>query len=93
MDDSESFGDSNKPADELAINAVSTLMKTIQPGAMVQRFILVVETMDEDGKWINGFVAPGQKLWDTLGLMEYAKLAETSIFENGECTCDTEDDS
>ena len=45
---------------------------------MVQRFVLVVETLDDEGKWFSAFTAPGQKRWDSLGLLAYATAIETN---------------
>ena len=67
-------------ADEAALDVVATLIRDRQPGSMVQRFVLLVETIDDEDRWISAFCAPGQKPWDTLGLLQYGLAYETSAF-------------
>lgn len=74
----ESFGESSTDLMEKALDAVSTFVHTLPTceGDMVQRFVLIVETIDEDDRWLSAFTAPGQKAWDTLGLLEYGLTME-----------------
>ena len=67
----ESFGESDTPANEVALQRVGELMQEIQPGSMVQKFVLMVETIDGDDRWLSSFTAPSQKAWDTMGLLQY----------------------
>ena len=66
-------------ANDLALDAVSELIQQLQPGSMVQRFVLVVETIDDEDRWLSAFTAPGQKRWDTMGLLQYGLAAETNF--------------
>lgn len=62
---------------EQTLNAVGTLIMSIDPGAMVQRFVLLAEVVDADGEralWT--LTAPDAKPWDTLGLMVYGQQLE-----------------
>lgn len=76
----ESFGESGTPANEKALEVVAQLINEVQPGAMVQKFVLMVETIDQDDRWLSSFTAPGQKAWDTMGMLKYG-LAYESNFE------------
>lgn len=69
------------PCDEAALDAVARLVAEVQPGSMVQRFVLLVEVIDEDDRWLSAFVAPGQKAWDTMGLLEYGLTYERNSLE------------
>ena len=80
MGQMESMGGSSSPVMEQALDAISEFIRSIPNcnGDMVQRFVLVVETIDEDDRWLSCFTAPGQKAWDTLGLVEFARDMERS---------------
>lgn len=78
MGNQESFGDSDCEANDAALEAVAALIHKLQEGSMVQRFVLVVETIDEENKWFSAFTAPGQKRWDSLGLLAYATAIESN---------------
>ena len=63
--------------EQVALDAVSALVHEIDPGAMVQRFVLVAEVVDADGHRILWeLVPPGAKAWDTLGLLGFALTRE-----------------
>ena len=72
MDDYESFGDSSVNVNDRALAAVADFIHEVQPEGMVQKFVLIVETIEADGKYISAFVAPGQKRWDSMGMLDYA---------------------
>lgn len=74
------LGNDNPDLDERALDAVASLVHSIDgcEGDMVQRFVLIVETVDENDRWTSAFTAPGQKAWDTLGLLEYGSMLERS---------------
>lgn len=76
----ESFGDSSSDVNEQALAAVAEFVQSIDDtkSDMVQRFVLLVETIDEDDRWLSAFTAPGQKAWDTLGLLEFGRSMEWS---------------
>ena len=60
-----------------ALDAVSSLIADVEPGAMVQRFVLLVEIIGDDGEramWT--LVPPDAKAWDSLGLIEHARQIE-----------------
>jgi len=59
-----------------ALDLVAQLIQELQPGSMVNKFVLVVETADEEDRWYSAFVAPGQKRWDSMGLLSYAQAVE-----------------
>jgi hypothetical protein len=57
--------------------AVSDLVQQIDPGAMVTRFVLLAEVIDaENDRALWSFVAPRATKWDTLGLLEFARVLE-----------------
>ena len=78
MPNNESFGESSSELMESALDAVSSFVHTLPEckGDMVQRFVLIIETIDQDDRWLSAFTAPGQKAWDTLGLLEYGLTME-----------------
>lgn len=78
MGTNESFGDSSNGFEEEALDAVSNFIRgrSASSSDMVQRFVLIVETIDAEDRWISAFTAPGQKAWDTLGLLEFARNME-----------------
>ena len=77
-------------ADDLALQRVADLIHELQPGSMVQRFVLMVETITEDDRYISGFTAPDQKAWDTLGLLHYGTTYE-EMYLGGEAEDEDED--
>ena len=83
----ESFGSSkSRVVNEKALVAVADFIQSVQPEGMVQRFVLLVETIDQDDRWFSAFTAPGQKRWDSMGLMEYGLTFERNV------ALETEDD-
>jgi hypothetical protein len=72
----ESFGGSTNEVNEKALAAVADFIQTVQPGGMVQKFVLLVETIDNDDRWLSAFTAPGQKRWDSMGMMQYGMTIE-----------------
>lgn len=78
-DAGEAFGDASGDANEIALGRVADLIAELQPGSMVQRFVLVVETIDAEDRWFSAFTAPGQKRWDSLGLLDYALVCERNV--------------
>ena len=85
------FFASNVPNDA-ALTKVAELINELQPGSMVQRFVLMVETIDADNRWISGFVAPDQKAWDTMGMLQYAMEIESAAVKVGWESNDDDDD-
>lgn len=71
MGDVESFGNSSTEYNEKAHEAISDLMQKLFPGCMVQKFLLVVEKIDMDDRKLCVYTAPGQKAWDTDGLISF----------------------
>lgn len=88
----ESFGKSSTPANEVALQRVGELMQEIQPGGMVQKFVLMVETIDGEDRWLSSFTAPGQKAWDTMGMLQYGLSFEQN-FQSHSDPLDEEDDA
>lgn len=88
MGDLESFGDSTTDANTAALDAISDFVRSLPEleGDMVQRFVLIVETIDQDDRWLSTFTAPGQKAWDTMGLLDYGLTMERNVH------LDTDDD-
>ena len=76
MGELESFGDSSTENNEKALNAIADLVKDILPGSMTQKFVLIVETIDEEDRKLYCYTAPGQKIWDTLGILAFANGVE-----------------
>jgi hypothetical protein len=84
----ESFGGSSGDANEAALTAIGDLIASVQPDSMVQKFVLLVETIDGDDRWISAFTAPGQKRWDTMGMLQYGMTLE----QNTVLEADTDED-
>ena len=62
---------------QAAQTAVADLVQQIDPGAMVTRFVLLVEVIDADSdRAMAYFTAPGAMKWDTLGLLEFGRMRE-----------------
>lgn len=60
-----------------AVDAVAQFVQQVEPGAMPGKFILVVETFGPDGEpGLWKLAPPGQKRWDTLGLVDEVRLQE-----------------
>lgn len=72
----ESFGGSSGDLEETALRHIGELIREVQPNSMVQRFVLVVETIDEDDRWLSAFTSPGLKRWDSIGMLDYAASLE-----------------
>lgn len=79
MGESQSFGDSDVPINDWALSHVAALIAEVQPGSMVQKFVLLVEVIDEEDRWLSAFTAPGQKAWDSMGLLQYGLNLENSV--------------
>lgn len=63
----------NTAADEPAMAHVSQLITEVQGSdAMVTRFVLIVESIDADDRYISTFTSPGLKEWDSIGLLQWA---------------------
>jgi hypothetical protein len=70
---------------DVALSAISDLLQTIEPGSMVQRFVLLAEIIGADSErsvWM--LTPPDAKAWDSLGLLEYAKQVELSATVRGD---------
>lgn len=64
-------------SEETAQAAVAELVQQIDPGCMVTRFIVLAEIIDADSdRAVWSFVAPDATKWDTLGLLEFARMRE-----------------
>lgn len=89
-DNLESFGGSSGELEEKAMAAIASLVAELQPGAMVTRFVLIFETIDDEDRWISSATDPGQKEWDTLGLLQWglstqqASMGPVQRWEPGE---------
>lgn len=79
MGNLESLGGSSSDVNEQALVAVSDFIQSVQPGSMTQRFVLLVETIDEDDRWVSAFTAPGQKRWDSMGLLQWGLTMESNV--------------
>lgn len=66
--------------DEQMLDAISDVIRNAQgEHAMVQSFALVVETIDLEDRFLSTFCAPGQKAWESMGLLQYALSAEQNF--------------
>jgi hypothetical protein len=75
----ESFGESSVEVNERAAAAVATFIESLRDiggEGFVPKFVLLVEIVDEDDRWFAAFTAPGQKAWDSLGLLEFGRSME-----------------
>lgn len=79
------------PADEAALRHVAELIREVQPGSMLTGFVLVAQAADADDRWLSCFVMPGQKAWETLGMVAYAHAAEQNAVHVGRDVDDEED--
>lgn len=77
-----------REVNEKALDAVSNFIHEVQGKAMVQGFVLIVETIDEEDKWISVFISPDQRRWETFGYLEY-----TSRLVDFGMSLDDEEDS
>lgn len=59
----------------VALQAVADLVAQVEPDAMVTRFVLLAEIVGGD-RAVWAFVAPDQRAWDTLGLLDYGRAIE-----------------
>lgn len=75
-------------ADEAALERIADLIAEVQPGSMVQGFVLLVEVIDAEDRWLSAFTAPGQKAWDTMGMLQYGITYE----HNGLQVADDDED-
>ena len=75
----DAFDNNGEVANAAALEAVARLINEVQEGSMVQKFVLLVETIDEEDRWLSAFVAPGQKRWDTLGMLDYGLASERHV--------------
>lgn len=65
--------------DRIAEEKVAELVEAADPGALVTKFVLMVEVVDTDNERVLwAFASEGAKAWDTLGLIEYARMVEFS---------------
>lgn len=65
--------------DELALTHVSNLIAEAQPGSMVTKFVLLVETADGEDRWMASYTSPGMKAWESIGILEYAMMTESNF--------------
>jgi hypothetical protein len=80
------------PANEAALQKVAELISEVQDGGgFVQKFVLMVETVDGDDRWLSSFCAPGQKAWDTMGLLQYGLSFESNFQATSDSLDDDED--
>lgn len=80
MPDGESLlGSDGAPADEVALRCVGELVNEVQPGSMVTKFVLLVETADGDDRWYSSFTSPGIKAWESMGMLRYAMKSEDNF--------------
>jgi hypothetical protein len=78
MGDMESFGNSSGPHMEKALEKVAELVQELYPGSMTQKFVLIIETIDEEDRSLYCLTAPHQKAWDTMGLLSFSMSVEES---------------
>lgn len=64
--------------DEKALEKVTELIVDIQPESMVTGFVLIVQTADAEDRWLSTFTAPGQKAWESLGMLGYCTAIENN---------------
>lgn len=83
MGEQESFGGGDRRTNEVALEHVTRLIVELQPGSIVESFVVVVATADVDDRWMSVFVSPGQKRWETLGLLAHATLLDSNVVFDG----------
>lgn len=60
-------------------------------GCMVSRFIVVAEVITKDGdRNVDVSVSEGMRMWDVIGLLEYAKQ-DANVQMMFRCECDDEE--
>lgn len=58
-------------------HALAAALATHGGGALLTRFIAIVETIEPDGtRALWTLPAPGMMQWDSVGLLEYARRVE-----------------
>jgi hypothetical protein len=63
--------------------AIATLVHRIEPDAVVVRFVVLAEVIGMDGElavWMAS--GPDQQVWDSLGLLEYARAIQYAAVAN-----------
>lgn len=64
------MGDLPDDSNEQALEAVASLIAQVDPGAMVQKFVLIAEVYDANGKRaVWNFTSPDAQAQDSLGLL------------------------
>lgn len=64
-------------AQAIAGDMIADLVHRIDEGGMATRWVILAEVVDADGERACWTLTPdGQRIWDTLGLVEYARLLE-----------------
>jgi hypothetical protein len=64
-------------ANALAEHAVGTLVRALEPGAFVTKFVAAVEVVDAHGQRVLWTLThPGATAWDVNGLLEYVRDRE-----------------
>lgn len=67
----------DRPAIDIAQDSVADLVRQLDPGAMVTRYVMLIEVVDaESDRGVWHFTAPGASAWDTLGLLDYGRMQE-----------------
>lgn len=69
---------------ERAHEKVTELVRGENPTAMLTRFVVVAEVIDDEDRHMYCYVAPDQRAWDTLGLLQFADALERTAIIHGE---------
>jgi hypothetical protein len=63
--------------------AVATMVARVEPDAVLVRFVVLAEIIGADSDravWMA--TGPDQRVWDTLGLLEYARAIQYAAVAN-----------
>jgi hypothetical protein len=80
MGEVESVFSGDEQGNIYALQQISELIRGLhEDNAMVTKFVLIVETIEEEDRYLQCFAAPNQKAWDTMGLLRYASMFEENF--------------
>lgn len=71
---------------ERAHEIVTELVRGENPAAVVTKFVVLAEVVDDEDRHTYHYTAPDQRAWDTLGLLRFAEALEQAALIHGEAS-------
>lgn len=50
------------------------------PDVVLNKFVVILETVQPEDRYIAGYAAPGMKTWETTGMLDWASHFESSSY-------------